>query len=164
MVTAGTYLKKPLFDSPERLTLLCETLLKLAETYSWELQAWAVFSNHYHFVALAPVQPGTLRIFIRHLHSVTARALNKLDPSNRRRVWFEYWETHLSYQKSYYARLNYVHRNAVHHGLARAPSAYPWCSAAWLERNANQTFYRTILSFPSDRLSLSDDYTVAPTT
>ncbi len=160
MVTSGTYRKEPLFHTPERLSLLCETLLELAQTYAWELQAWAVFSNHYHFVALSPAQPETLRSFIRHLHSVTARELNHRDQTPGRRVWFEYWESHLTYQRSYLARLSYVHRNAVRHGVVQTPSQYRWCSAGWFERRASPAFYRTIMSFPCDRLSVADDYQV----
>ena len=52
IVTAGTYLKKPTFAGPQRLEYLCDRLLELAEKYEWQLQAWAVFPNHYHFVAL----------------------------------------------------------------------------------------------------------------
>jgi putative transposase len=52
MVTAGTYRKTPFFSSPGRLSFLCDALLQLAELYRWRLQAWAVFPNHYHFIAL----------------------------------------------------------------------------------------------------------------
>jgi len=53
MVTAGTYLKQPIFRGAQRLECLCDLLLELAEKYGWDLQAWAVFPNHYHFVALS---------------------------------------------------------------------------------------------------------------
>lgn len=46
MLTAGIYLKKPLFHGPERLRYLGEILLEVAQKYAWQLQAWAVFPNH----------------------------------------------------------------------------------------------------------------------
>ena len=55
-VTCGTYMKQHHFQSSERLRLLCETLQRLATKYGWNLQAWAVFSNHYHWVG--PFTPG----------------------------------------------------------------------------------------------------------
>ena len=158
MVTAGTYLKKPLFNTPPRLNFLHDTLLDLADALGWQLQAWAVFANHYHFVALSPPAPETLVAFIRRLHSVTAREINRLDSAAGRRALYEYWDTHLTYQKSYLARLAYVHRNALHHGLVRVPSAYPWCSAAWFERKANRALFRTVMSFPCDRIKVPDDF------
>jgi putative transposase len=50
MVTSGTLHKKYLFRGPERLDLLESALLRLARHYGWQLEAWAMFSNHYHFI------------------------------------------------------------------------------------------------------------------
>jgi len=50
IVTAGTYNRAHHFHDAERLTYLTKSLLALADKYGWELQAWAVFSNHHHFV------------------------------------------------------------------------------------------------------------------
>lgn len=54
MVTAGTYRKQHFFASAERLDYLCDSLFNFVEKYGWQLQAWAVFPNHYHFVAISP--------------------------------------------------------------------------------------------------------------
>jgi putative transposase len=43
--------------------------------------------------------------------------VNGLDQSPERQVWYNYWDTLLTYQSSYLARLNYVHQNAVKHRL-----------------------------------------------
>jgi len=75
-------------------------------------------------------------------------------------VWFEYWDTRLTYQRSYFARLSYVHRNAVHHRLVREASLYPWCSAGWLQRKARASFYKTIMQFGIERLKVPDDFEV----
>ena len=77
MVTAGTYLKKPIFHGRLRLEFLCDALLDLAEKYQWALHAWAVFPNHYHFVAMSPEKATSLTAFARHLHSITAIEANR---------------------------------------------------------------------------------------
>jgi putative transposase len=161
MVTAGTYLKQPLFRGAERLRYLCEMLLELAEKYAWQLQAWAVFPNHYHFVALSPAQDASLTEFTCHLHSVTAIEVNRWDQAPGRQAWFQYWDTQLTFQRSYLARLSYVHKNAVHHGLVREPSLYLWCSAGWFQRRAATSFYKTVMGMKVDRVRVTDDYTVA---
>jgi putative transposase len=160
MVTSGTYLKRPWFRGTERLRLLCDALLRLTSEYGWNLQAWAVFANHYHFVALSPADGESLRKLIKRLHSETALALNQADAAQGRRVWFQYWETSLTYQKSYFARLSYVHRNAVHHALVREPSLYPWCSAGWFQHRATASFYKTVMRFGIERLRVPDDFAV----
>ena len=159
MVTAGTYRKLPVFNSRSRLTLLCDALLKLSLEHGWQLQAWAVFPNHYHFVAV-PASGEPLRNLIGHLHSVTARDINRADRTAGRKVWFQYWETSLTYQNSYFARLHYVHDNAVRHGLVRLASNYLWCSAGWFERKAAPSFRKMIASFPTDRVTVSDPFEV----
>jgi putative transposase len=158
IVTAGTYDKQRLLSPNEKLSFFQTTLLELADLHHWSLQAWAVLSNHYHFVALAGEGADSLRTLVRHQHSVTARELNRRDGTPGRRVWFQYWETHLTFERSYYARLNYVHNNAVHHGIVEAASAYPWCSAAWFEQNAKPAFHRMIMGFKTDRLNVPDDF------
>ena len=160
MVTSGTYLKRPWFRGTDRLRFLCDALLRWAGEYEWNLQAWAVFADHYHFVAVSPTRSENLGDFIKKLHSDTAVAVNELDGAKGRQVWYQYRETKLTFQKSYFARLSYVHRNAVHHKLVGEPSLYPWCSAGWLQRRATTAFYKTIMRFGIERLNVPDDFEV----
>ena len=146
MITAGTYLKVHHFNNEERLDHLEKMLLSLALTYGWQLEAWAVFSNHYHFVAHSPVDAGSLRAFLGRLHTQTAIFVNQLDQTLGRKVWFNYWDTRLTFEKSYLARLHYVHQNAVKHGLVPVANQWQWCSAPWFERTASPAMVKTIYS------------------
>jgi putative transposase len=159
IVTVGTYRRQPFFHSAKRLTLLCEELFRISAKRGIELQAWAVFPNHYHFVAHLP-DPHSLRPALSELHTLTARALNEIDRAPGRKVWFQFWETHITHEKSYFARLHYVHENPVHHGVALRSVNYPWCSAAWFEQKATPALRETIYSFPFDRVSIVDPYEV----
>ena len=157
ILTAGTHQGQPFFNSPERLTFLTNTILELAEKCACALQAWAVFSNHYHLI-LETTAPTSLKSLIRQAHSTSARHANAADLTPDRKVWFQYWETHLTFPKSYLARLSYVHANAVRHHLVRRAADYPWCSAGWFERRAHRSFYRTVMTFPCDQLNVPDDF------
>ena len=159
MVTSGTYQKACLFRTPERLTFLTNSLTGLCQKYSLALQAWAVFPNHYHFLAQIP-QPRNLSNLTRQLHSSTAIWINQQDRAPNRKVWFQYWESHITFHRSYLARLHYVYQNPVKHGVVRVASDYPWCSAGWLEREANRAFFRTVMNFPCDQLDIPDDFDV----
>lgn len=145
--------------------MLNRGLLAVARDFGWRLEAWAVFSNHYHFVAhSAPGAPdaSNLSDMLSVLHAKTGGWLNKLDSTPRRQVWFNFRETRLSYQKSYLARLNYVHQNPVKHGLVAVANQYPWCSAAWFERTVSPAMVRSIYRFKVDRVQVNDDFEVAP--
>jgi ribosomal protein S6--L-glutamate ligase len=160
MVTAGTLNKYPVFRGPDRLTFLHDKLLEAADRFGWRLAAWAVFPNHYHFIAESPDHPGNLSSMIAHLHAETAREVNRLDASPGRQVWFQFWETLLTHETSYLARLNYVIENPVRHGVASVPTAYRWCSAGWFEQRAEPSFVRTVRRFKTDRVRVVDGFEV----
>jgi putative transposase len=160
-VTAATHGKAHHFRAAHRLEVLHRGLLTVAKAHGWHLEAWAVFSNHYHFVGYRPADPEggtTLPAMLRELHSKTAVWVNGLDGEPGRQVWFNYWETLLTVQVSYLTRLAYVHRNAVKHGLVQEASAYPWCSAAWFERTASRARVQSLYRLKTDRIAVDDDY------
>jgi putative transposase len=158
MVTAATMYKEHLFGSPEKLTLLETQLLNLTREYNWVLEAWALFSNHYHFIARSQTDSANLRRMLRDLHADSARSLNVLDGTPGRAVWFNFWDSRLTYHRSYLARLNYVHQNAVKHGLVAVANQYEWCSAAWFEQTAKRAMVETIYGVKIDELSIRDNY------
>jgi len=80
MVTGATVHKEHIFTNAEKLVLLESELLQLAKVYQWQLEAWAVFVNHYHFVARGCSEEKSLK--------------------------------------------NYVHQNAVKHGLVNVTNQY----------------------------------------
>jgi putative transposase len=96
--------------------------------------------------------------FVRHLHRELAIRLNRIDGTRGRRVMYEFWDTHLTFEKSWLARLNYVHQNAVKHGLVPVANRYAWCSAPWFETNAQSGFVKSVYSFKTDRINVPDDF------
>jgi len=70
-VTGATYEKAHHFRGAKRLLVLQRGLLSVAEQFGWQLEAWAVFSNHYHFVAHSPAtadDAASLEAMLRMLH------------------------------------------------------------------------------------------------
>jgi putative transposase len=160
-VTASTYLKRHHFRGSARLQVLQRGLLKLAVKHGWRIEAWAVFSNHYHFVAQSPpaeLSAGSLKDMLKELHQKTALWVNRLDQAAGRQVWFNYRESRLTIQRSYLARLNYVHQNPVRHGLVPVANQYPWCSARWFERTASPAQVKSIYRFKTDKVVVADDF------
>ncbi|HUO34896.1 MAG TPA: transposase [Candidatus Acidoferrum sp.] len=161
MVTAGTYRKFPYFASGPLLSHLQERLFELAVRYETRLQAWAIFPNHYHWIGALEC-PGNLRRFVQHFHSASARELNRRLSTPGRQIWFQYWDSQIRRQRSFFSRLDYVHANAVHHGIVREASRYPWCSAGWFQRAADLSFFSTVMNFPTERLSVPDEFEATP--
>ena len=153
---AAVFETQHIFAGSDRLDYLQDMLLDLSLRYEWQLEAWAVFPNHYHFVGRSPGDATTLTRFLKHLHGKSSIDANRWDAKAGRQVWFKFWDTRLTYHRSYLARLNYVHQNAVHHGLVKTASAYRWCSARWFERTCSDAQVRTIYSMPIDDLNEID--------
>lgn len=162
MVTCGTYGKAHFLNSADRLDMLCDLFFSCMDEGGWELHAWAMLSNHYHFIASSPADPSSLRRVLSRLHTLSARALNRQDCQPGRRIWFQYFDTHITFQHSYLPRLKYVHQNPVHHGIAHCAEHYRWCSAAWFARSASPAFGATVNGFKIDRLSVVDAFAPQP--
>ncbi len=158
MVTAATHAKEHFFRGDDRLSLLHDELLRSAKRFDVVLEAWAVFSNHYHWVGHVAALPNRINDMISHLHATTATEINRLDGAPKRKVWFNFWDKQLTFETSYFARLNYVHHNAVKHGLVANAAQYRWCSAGWLERTATSAQIKTIYSFKCDQVKVEDDF------
>jgi putative transposase len=162
-VTARCLDQRHHFSTPERRDFLHEKLHELAAHYGWRLEAWAVLSNHHHFVAHSPADSleerasaASLQKFLRHLHGDTARHVNKLDHAAGRQVWYNFRETLITYENSYYARLNYTHQNPVHHGLVPLAADWKWCSAAAFEQTVTPAMRKTIYGFKYDEIAAED--------
>jgi putative transposase len=158
MVTAGTYQKLPHWNTPKRHDFLLEALFARATEFGWQLQAWAVLSNHYHFIAASPEDASSLRKFIAKLHMTTAKQLNEWDGTPGRKVWYQYWDSQITFEQSYLARLNYVHHNPAHHGVTENAFEYRWCSAKWFTENAPAELVASVENYKTDKLVVSDDF------
>ncbi len=155
-VTGRTLDKQPLLHTPERLSLVRDTLFAVADEFRWKLRAWAILVNHYHFVAKSPDDPATLKPMLAKLHSCTARQINAWDVSRGRKVWFRFMSTPLTYEQSLLARLHYTHFNPLRHGVVSNAESYPWCSAAWFAKNASRSFFKTVTAMKSDLIEDAD--------
>jgi putative transposase len=137
-----------------------DSLFSIAAEFGWTLEAWAILSNHYHFIGHSPNGPKgaeSLRDMIRKLHSLTTRELNRNEHKpGRTRLWQNFRETQLTYQRSYLARLHYVHQNAVHHKLVALGSDWKWCSAAMFKQAVTTAWLKTISSFQYDEIAAKD--------
>ena len=95
---------------------------------------------------------------IQKLHSLTTKELNRRENKpGRSRLWQNFRETQLTHQLSYLARLNYVHQNAVHHGLVAKASDWKWCSVQAFRKAVTPAWHKTISSFRYDTIAIRDE-------
>jgi len=99
-----------------------------------------------------------LLAFIKHLHSIGSREINRLDGVQGRKVWFQYWETLITFENSYLARLNYVNNNPARHVVVLDSREYEWCSARWFEKNVRPEIVAKVAACKTDKLNVVDDF------
>ena len=158
-VSAGTFHKACILNTPEKKKLLIRNLFEQIDHFHWQIEAWAVLNNHYHFVAQAMEDSHALSKLLQAVHSITAREFNALDQTPGRKVWYQYWDTCITNEKSYYARLRYVHENPVKHGVVTNAADYPWCSMRWLIEGISENTAQ-VLQAKTDRVTLYDDFDI----
>jgi len=158
MITSGTHRKEHFFNDHDKLTLLQNIIFDAVLQFEFNLEAWAVMSNHYHLILDTNNTLELVKKFISKVHGLSAIEINKFDNTSKRKIWYNYWDTHISYQKSYYARLNYVNKNPVHHGIVEKAEEYHWCSEANFKYNLDPAFSRTVNSFKFDEIKVIDDF------
>jgi putative transposase len=159
-ITAGTYLKRHYYRDRTSLDGFCDMLFGLADDHALSLQAWTMFSNHYHLVVDGCGE--ALHRMLSELHRRQSIVCNRRDNAEGRQVWYQFRDTELTFERSWLARLRYTHENAVRHGLVRVATDYPWCSAGWFERTAPRGFVDSVRRFKIDRVNVPDEFEVAP--
>jgi putative transposase len=114
--------------SAERMDGFARDLLEVFASHANQTFAWSVLPNHYHALVEAPDILGLLRE-LGQLHGRTSHAWNGAENSRGRKVFFRAVERAMRSDRHYWATLNYVHHNPVHHGYVERWTDWPWSSA-----------------------------------
>ena len=130
LISAACYEHVPIIGrTPERLTE-CETgLLKVCHKFCRSLYAWCILPNHYH----ALVRTDQIRKLLHELgqfHGRSAFRWNAEDNHLGRKIWYNCFERRIRSERHFWATLNYVHHNPVHHGYVGRWQDWPWSSGA----------------------------------
>lgn len=157
MVTVFTLYGKPLLDSDAKLINFYETLLERVRILNWSVDAWAILPTHYHFIARSPEDALSLKALIQAIHSINAKFVNRMDGTPGRKVWYNYWDSCIQSETSYYARMRYVMMNPVKHGLVQNPEDYPFSSYKYFLENSQPDFQKVVLSC-IDEVQIEDNY------
>ncbi len=148
-LNAACYDHAPLVGhSPERMAAFEETLLATLRDGSEEVRAWCVLPDHWH----ALCKTGDLKALVRIiglLHGRSSRQWNQEESTQGRTCWFGCADRHMRSEAHYWATLNYIHHNPVHHGYVEQWQDWPYSSAAgWIEKVGVDDAQRLWQAFP----------------
>jgi len=114
--------------SPARLDAFAQDLLALFATCGSQTLAWCVLPNHYHTL----VETANVLSLLRELgrfHGRTSYLWNGEENKRGRKVFFRATERAMRSERHFWATMNYVHHNPVHHGYVERWTDWPWSSA-----------------------------------
>jgi putative transposase len=102
-------------------------LLEACHKAGAKIWAWCILPNHYH-ILLRTELIRSVRKELGLLHGRTSRKWNQEDHTEGRQVWYNYFDREMKSDRHYWASLNYVHNNAVHHGYVDKWQDWPFSS------------------------------------
>lgn len=129
-VTAACYEHQPhIGRSDDRMDAFTHDLLAVLASHANQTFAWTVLQNHYHALVKASDILGLLRE-LGKLHGRSSYDWNTHENTRGRKVFFRAIERSMRSERHYFATLNYVHHNPVHHGYVEKWAQWPWSSAS----------------------------------
>jgi putative transposase len=134
--------------SPQRMDSFSATLLELFQEHTARTAAWCVLPNHYHALVEAP---NILKLLheLGRFHGRTSHAWNGEEDTRGRQVFHRATERFMRSERHFFATVNYVHNNPVHHGYVRLWTEWPWSSAAeYLEQMGRAEAERVWKEYP----------------
>ncbi|MBA3515039.1 MAG: transposase [Pyrinomonadaceae bacterium] len=129
LISATCYEHLPIIGSnPERMTECEFEVLQICRELCSEIYAWCILPNHYH--ALVKTEHiEALRSELGHFHGRSSFKWNAEDSQRGRKVWHNCFERPMKSERHFWASLNYVHHNPVHHGFVKHCQDWPSSSA-----------------------------------
>jgi putative transposase len=112
----------------ERMQQFCSTLLNTFEQQNTSVHAWCVLPNHYHALIetreILAVLAGLAK-----MHGRLSFQWNGEEQTRGRTVWCGAAERYMRNDAHFWATLNYVHHNPVHHRYVERWQDWPFSSA-----------------------------------
>ena len=129
LISSACYEHAPIIgQSSKRLTECEEGILEVCHNFCRSLYAWCILPNHYHAVVKTD-QVKELRQALGKLHGRSSFTWNSEDDTRGRKVWHNCFERPIKSERHFWATLNYVHHNPVHHGYVDRWQDWPWSIA-----------------------------------
>ena len=115
--------------NPQRMAECEQDLLSICRTYEADVFAWCLLPNHYHIL----LQTNRIKELIKQIglfHGRSSFLWNGEDNRRGRQVWHSCFDRPMKSERHFWATLNYVHHNPVHHGYVKRWQDWPYSSAA----------------------------------
>ena len=133
-ITARTINKEKFFNTKEKKNILKKIIKEAGDKFQITFYAWIILDNHYHLL-LNISQGKLLSAFMKAINGKSAFLLNKIDKTEKRKIWFNYWDRCIRNEKDFWIRFNYIHHNSIKHGCVKEMKDHQFSSYNnWIEK------------------------------
>ncbi|HEY9175395.1 MAG TPA: hypothetical protein VI136_24175 [Verrucomicrobiae bacterium] len=134
--------------TPERMDSFSSALLEMLGEVTTQLHAWCVLPNHYHALVSTPDNLALITAAGK-FHGRTSHAWNGEEHCRGRKVFFRAIDKPVRSDGHFWATLNYIHHNPVHHRYVTRWQDWPWSSAcAYLQVTGEAEARRVWQEYP----------------
>ena len=150
LLTAACFEHQSLMASETRRDEWLSAVHTCVSDCGGDLRGWVVLPNHYHLVAR--VELAAFAAKIARLHNGKSTQWNREDQTSGRKVWHRFADRRIRNDRHYFASLNYVHANPVHHGLVVRSDAWRWSSLSnYRDEVGQETLEEWSREYPIER-------------
>ena len=159
-ITGATYGHKHWLKSDEVKGCLMKYIHNSFDRLGWTLEDWVILDNHYHLMCNAPNNAKTISRLINNIHKSTALWIKKNVPESRsaKAVMYNYWDTCITFESSYFTRLNYIWYNPTKHGYVRDAEEWKFGSYFTRIKNEKEELEKLKEKYPWDKAKVKDDF------
>ena len=138
LITATCFEHKHIVGQSLKRMTECEAgVLDICRKLDAEIFAWCILPNHYHIL----VQTDDLETLTKHLgkfHGSSSFEWNGADDARGRQVWCRCFSRSIRSDGHFWASVNYVHQNPIHHGYVEQWQDWLFSSAAEYLQNVGR--------------------------
>ncbi|MEW6685441.1 MAG: transposase [Candidatus Edwardsbacteria bacterium] len=147
-LTSHTYQNKFVLESDLDKRLLYEKVRKWFKDSGYKIFAWVILDNHYHLL-FQTLKSSDLPKVISKIHSGFSYEINKLENSEGRKIWQNYWDKCIRSRKDFWRHFNYIHHNPVKHKYVKRMDDYRFSSFSyWKETKGMDWVMSTFQKYP----------------
>lgn len=127
-ISAACYQHTPIIgNSKTRMASFSQLLLDTMIEKQAQIHAWCVLPNHYHILLKCENLKDIIKS-IGLLHGKTSYNWNSEENQRGRRVWYRCADRSIQTERHFWATMNYIHNNPVHHRYVDKWQNWPFSS------------------------------------
>jgi putative transposase len=111
-------------------------------------------------MANAPENAGNLARIMNNIHKFIGLWIRKniKEAEKAKRIMYNYWDSCITYEASYFTRLNYIWKNPVKHGYVKVLEDWKFGSYISRMEDRKEELEKIKNSFPCDKVNVRDDF------